>query len=78
VNQNSVGEDGVIPMPLKGFWNTVVACILLTKNLQDGVPAITITKIPLAFDNKVKNVVSREGQTALSLNIVYVVFVNIT
>jgi hypothetical protein len=29
---------GVISMPGKKFWNTVLACTLLRKNFQDGVP----------------------------------------
>jgi hypothetical protein len=30
----------------KRFWNAVPACILLSKNLWNGVPARSITKIP--------------------------------
>jgi hypothetical protein len=33
----------------KGFWNAVVACVLLIKNFQNGILACSITKIPLGL-----------------------------
>jgi hypothetical protein len=39
VTQNSVteGEVLVISMPRKKFWNTILACVLLGKNFQNGI-----------------------------------------
>jgi hypothetical protein len=47
VTQNLVREGEVILMSGKKFWNTVLACVLLRKNLRNGLPACSVTKIPL-------------------------------
>jgi hypothetical protein len=35
------------PLPKKKFWNTILAYVLLRKNLWNGVPVRSITKIPV-------------------------------
>jgi hypothetical protein len=40
------GVVSVIPTEGKQFRNAVPACVLLTKNFRDGVPARSVIKIP--------------------------------
>jgi hypothetical protein len=51
MTQNSVGERGVSYAYAgeKRCWNSVPACVLVRQNFQNGVPACSITKIPLVL-----------------------------
>jgi hypothetical protein len=50
------GEVLVILMPgKKGFWNAVMACILLRNNFQNSIPACSVTKLPLGILHKSSN-----------------------
>jgi hypothetical protein len=51
VTQNSVGEGEVLvtSKPGKRFRNAVPACVLLRKNVRNGVPTRSVTEVPLAI-----------------------------
>jgi hypothetical protein len=51
VTQHSVREGGVsyIDSGKKRFWNAILACSLLVKNLWNGIPASSVIKIPMVL-----------------------------
>jgi hypothetical protein len=50
VAQNSVVEGGGhIDARKKRFWDVVPACALHRKNFQNGIPAHSVTKIPICL-----------------------------
>jgi hypothetical protein len=47
VTKNSVGDGGYTDPGKRRFRNASRGCVLLRKNLQNGVPARSVIKIPL-------------------------------
>jgi hypothetical protein len=48
VTQNLVGEEvSYTDAKRNRFWNTVPVCVLLRKNVRNGVPTPSVTKLPL-------------------------------